>query len=134
MARRSKKPFIASHSNARAVTSHPRNLTDEMIRAIAEKGGVIGLNFCPGFLSSRNISTINGMLRHIHHIYQVGGEDVLALGSDLDGISGRIQLDSCDKIPLLAGALKRYKMSDRVLEKMWNKNALRVFREVLHEN
>ena len=134
VARRSKKPFIASHSNARAVTSHPRNLTDEMIRAIAEKGGVIGLNFCPGFLRSRNISTINGMLRHIHHINQVGGEDVLALGSDLDGISGRIQLDSCDKIPLLAGALKRYKMSDRVLEKMWNKNALRVFREVLHEN
>lgn len=134
VARRSRKPFVASHSNARAVTSHPRNLTDEMIRVIAEKGGVIGLNFCPGFLSGKNISTINGMLHHIYHIYQVGGEDVLALGSDLDGISGRIQLDSCDKIPLLAKALKRYKMSERVLEKMWNRNALRVFHEVLHKN
>lgn len=129
--RLSKKPFVASHSNAREVTPHPRNLTDRMIRAVAEKGGVIGLNFCPGFLSSRRISTIDGMLRHIHHIYQVGGEDVLALGSDLDGVSGKLQLDSCDKIPLLAQALRRHRMPERVLEKMWYKNAARVLRENL---
>lgn len=132
VAKISKKPFVASHSNARAVTNHPRNLTDSMIRTIAEKGGVIGINFCPSFLSDKKISTINGLLRHIYHIYQVGGEDVLALGSDLDGISGKIQLDGCDKISLLAEALKRYRMSDRVLEKMWYKNALRVFHDTLN--
>lgn len=134
VAKLSKKPFVASHSNARAVTAHPRNLTDPMIRAIAESGGVIGLNFCPSFLSDKKISSINGMLRHIHHIYQVGGEDVLALGSDLDGTSGKMQLTGCEQIPLLAQALKRHKMPDRVLEKMWNGNALRVFHDVLHEN
>ena len=132
VAKISKKPFVASHSNARAVTNHPRNLTDSMIRTIAEKGGVIGINFCPSFLSDKKISTINGLLRHIYHIYQVGGEDVLALGSDLDGISGKIQLDGCDKISLLAESLKRYRMSDRVLEKMWYKNALRVFHDTLN--
>ncbi|MFQ8689223.1 MAG: dipeptidase [Blautia sp.] len=131
VARLSKKPFIASHSNARAVTDHPRNLTDRMIRTIAEKGGVVGLNFCPSFLSDRKVSTINGMLRHVHHIYQVGGEDVLALGSDLDGVSGKLQIKSCDQIGLLAEALKRHKMSHRVLEKMWSGNAQRVLREVL---
>ena len=131
--RLSKKPFIASHSNARAVTSHPRNLTDRMIRAVAESGGVIGLNFCPSFLSEKKISTVAGMLRHLHHIYQVGGEDVLALGSDLDGISGKLQLNSCDQIEYLARALRRHGMSWRVLEKLWYQNARRVFREVLPE-
>lgn len=131
VAENSRKPFIASHSNARAVTDHPRNLTDEMIRTIAQKGGVIGLNFCPHFLGEDQKSRISHMLRHIRHIYQKGGEDVLALGTDFDGITGKLQLKSCDELYILADALKKHHMSERIIEKMWNKNALRVFQDVL---
>ena len=131
VARHSKKPFIASHSNARSLTLHPRNLTDIMIKTIAEKGGVIGLNFCPAFLGNDKKSSIHNMLRHIKHIYQVGGEDVLAIGTDFDGITGNLQIDSCDQLYLLKDALQKYKMPDRVIDKMWGENALRVMKDVL---
>ncbi len=125
------KPFVASHSNARAVTNHPRNLTDDMIRAVAQKGGVIGLNFCPLFLGCDGVSSISHMLRHISHIYRVGGEDVLAVGTDFDGIKGTLQIPGVEKMELLLDALKKHNMTQRVIEKMWWKNALRVFEEVL---
>ena len=76
--RTAKKPFVASHSNARSLASHARNLTDEMIRAIAEKGGVIGINYYCNFLEDipeggRQISRISRMVEHMKHIRQVGG-------------------------------------------------------------
>lgn len=132
VARISKKPFIASHSNARAVTEHPRNLTDRMIRTIAESGGVIGINFCPRFLNEKGkVSRIRDMVRHIHHIYQTGGEDVLAIGTDLDGITGKLEINSCEKLEHLEDALKKRHMSGRILEKMWSRNAKRVLKEIL---
>ena len=134
VARVSKKPFIASHSNARAISPHQRNLTDEMIRIISEKGGVVGLNFCPPFLNEDaegKDSTIELMVRHLNHIKNVGGEDVIALGSDLDGIGGNLEIDSCDKIPLLFEALERAGWSSRLIEKFAYKNSLRVIEEVM---
>lgn len=131
VARYSKKPFIASHSNARSLTLHPRNLTDGMIKTIAEKGGVIGLNFCPKFLGADQKSSVSHMLRHVKHIYEAGGEDVLALGTDFDGIVGPLQIDSCDKLYLLREGLEKHKMPSRVIDKMWEQNALRVFKEIL---
>lgn len=132
VARISKKPFIATHSNSREITDHPRNLTDAMIRAIANSGGVIGLNFAPHFLSDRgdDTSRIRDMLRHIRHIRSVGGSDVLAIGTDFDGIHGHLEIDSPEKIPLLAQALIKCGMKETELEKMFYKNALRVCREV----
>lgn len=129
VARISKKPFLASHSDSRAVTEHPRNLTDDMIKAIAEKGGVIGVNFAPHFLSDRddNTSCIRDMLRHIRHIRRVGGSDVLAIGTDFDGISGRLQISSPSKMPQLAQALIKCGMKETELEKMFYRNVLRVF-------
>ena len=134
VARVSKKPFIASHSNARAISPHQRNLTDEMIRIISEKGGVVGLNFCPPFLNEDakgKDSTIELMVRHLNHIKNVGGEDVIALGSDLDGIGGNLEIDSCDKIPLLFEALEGAGWSSRLIEKFAYKNSLRVIEEVM---
>ncbi|WP_373218515.1 dipeptidase [Ruminococcus sp. 5_1_39BFAA] len=131
VARHATKPFIASHSNSRSITVHSRNLTDAMIEAIAEKGGVIGLNFCPDFLGADKKSSISNMLHHIKHIYQVGGEDVLALGTDFDGISGKLQINSCDELWRLKEALQNHKMSSRVIDKMWQDNALRVMKEIL---
>ena len=131
VARYSEKPFIASHSNARSLTVHPRNVTDGMIKTIAEKGGVIGLNFCPKFLGDDKKSSIANMLRHVKHIYEVGGEDVLALGTDFDGIVGPLQIGSYDQLYLLAEALQKHKMPSRVIDKMWQANALRVIKEIL---
>ena len=79
-------PFIASHSNARAICPNPRNLTDNQIKIIAEKGGVIGLNLYPDFLSGKGEADINDVLRHAGHILSVGGENALGFGCDLDGI------------------------------------------------
>lgn len=81
----SKAPVMASHSNALAVAGHPRNLSNDQIRGLAERGGVIGLNMYPAFLSDSGRAGITDCLRHIEHILSVGGEDCLGLGSDFDG-------------------------------------------------
>jgi membrane dipeptidase len=91
----SKKPVVASHSNARSVTRHPRNLTDEHIKGIAESGGVIGLCFAPQFIGGKDNETrIENMVRHLNYLLDIGGEDVLAIGTDFDGISGNLEIDS----------------------------------------
>ena len=78
-------PFIASHSNAREVTAHRRNLPDHLIRLIGEKGGVIGLNFAQSFLGTSSISRIEDIVKHGLYIINNCGEVVIALGSDFDG-------------------------------------------------
>ena len=128
----SKKPVLASHSNARSVQNHPRNLTDEMIRSISEKGGIIGLNFGPEFLSDRKGNHVTDIVHHIRHIYQVGGEDVLAFGSDFDGVKGCEEVKNpCDCEKIYEALKKEAGFSDAVLEKLWWKNADRYFYSVL---
>ena len=121
------KPFIASHSNARALAGHVRNLKDDMIRIIGERGGIIGINFCPAFLdyySGKEDSRVEDMVRHILYIRNLGGSDVCALGSDLDGISGRLEIDSCDKIHRLADALASGGLSYDEIDKIMSKNLI----------
>ena len=77
-------PFIATHSNARALCPHPRNLTDDMFRAIRDHGGTVGLNLFTEFLGEGEV-TIETALRHIDHFLDLGGEKTLAIGGDLDG-------------------------------------------------
>ncbi len=129
----SKKPFVATHSNSRALTNHPRNLTDEMIRALAERGGVMGLNFSPHFLGDTkdDHSCVSDMVRHVFHIRDVGGIGVLALGSDFDGIGGKLEIADPSGMPLLAQALEKQGMRGDEIEKMFYKNALRVLSEQL---
>lgn len=130
----SEKPFVASHSNARALSAHPRNLNDDQIRALAKKGGVMGLNFCPPFLGE-NIgcthSQVGDMVRHITHILNVGGEDVLALGTDFDGIGGQLEISQPNQMILLWDALKKAGLSEAQLEKMAYQNVLRVIKDTL---
>lgn len=79
-----KRPFLASHSNSRAVCGVRRNLTDDMIKIIAERGGVVGLNYYADFIGGDG--SIEALMHHAVHIKNVGGAEVLALGSDFDGI------------------------------------------------
>jgi len=84
----STEPIIATHSNARAITDHFRNLTDDQIKAIIKQKGYIGINFCAPFLcDDENNCTLDDMMRHIDHILSLGGEEVLGMGSDFDGIN-----------------------------------------------
>lgn len=80
------KPFIATHSNARAVTAHKRNLTDEQAKIIFKNGGIIGLNFHNAFLNNEpEKACIDDILKHAEHFLSLGGEDYVCLGSDFDG-------------------------------------------------
>lgn len=126
-----KKPFIASHSNARAVTNHPRNLDDHMIKLLAQKGGVMGINFCSDFLGDKNISSVEEMIYHIKHIKNVGGIDVLALGSDFDGIENEVEIKNISEFDKLYIALKDNNFKELEIEKILYKNVIRVFKETL---
>jgi len=130
VAKYSKAPFIASHSNARAITNHPRNLTDDMIRLLASKGGVIGLNFYGEFLGSGNFSKIENMLAHIKHIVNIGGIEVLCIGSDFDGIDSILEIENIGQTNKLIDALKHNKFSEDYIEKLFYKNALRFLKEI----
>ncbi len=130
----SKKPFIASHSNARSITNHTRNLTDDMLKALANKGGVTGLNLCPAFMAPSTDATHTSMqdiLRHAKHIKNVAGIDTLAIGTDFDGIYGTQEIPTSKEIPLLYDALKKEGFTESEIEKVASKNVLRVMKEVL---
>ena len=129
---RRKGTFVASHSGAAAVCPWARNLEDGQIRMIADCGGVIGLDFCADFLSE-NISAEGqkeALLVHARHIMNVGGEDVLALGSDFDGIPENAYMKSPAHVPLLLKEFEK-NFGGRIAEKIARKNALRVLKEVL---
>ena len=137
VAAHSKVPFIASHSNSRFVTRHPRNLTDKMIRILADKGGVMGLNFVPDFLKEGNRqqeSNISDMVAHICHIRDIAGSEVLAIGSDFDGIHGLLQIQGPQDMPLLYEALHIAGLTHTELENMWQRNACRVLKDVLSKS
>lgn len=85
------KPLIASHSNARAICDHPRNLTDDQIRGIIAMDGRIGVTYVPWFVSNKEVVTIDDLLLHIDHICGLGGQSHLMLGSDFDGIDSYIE-------------------------------------------
>ena len=86
LCRRYDRAPLATHSNAFAITPHRRNLTDEQIRGIAERGGVIGLNFYPAFLSQSGKADLGDLCAHLRHVLRAGGAAAAVLGSDFDGV------------------------------------------------
>lgn len=143
--RYSTKPFVASHSNARALCRHKRNLTDDMIRKIAEKGGVIGVNYYSLFLEQisgcdpagkaanhvgcADYSRVERIADHILYIRRRGGNGCVALGSDFDGTDCDLEMSDCSKTDLLARELRRRGLSEREAEDIFFRNALRVYKE-----
>lgn len=121
-------PIIASHSDAAALEPHPRNLSNAQIRALADRGGVIGINFYPGFLGE---PTVERVVDHIGHMVRIGGVGCVAMGSDFDGIASTPRgLDDASKFPLLSRLLARRGYGPREIAQIMGGNALRVFRAV----
>jgi len=149
------KPLIASHSNCRALCPSPRNLADDMIRDLADRGGVMGINLSPSFLDpeyhQRTRPLVKKFLqpelpeelqriprpepewivRHVLHAIKVGGEDVIGLGGDLDGISSTPR--GIETVADYALLLERAGLAPCQVEKVCYRNFLRIFSEVLPE-
>lgn len=124
-------PFVASHSNAREVTAHTRNLPDNLIKLIANKGGVIGLNFAQSFLGTSPVSRIEDIVKHGLYIINKGGEDVVALGTDFDGIKPNTEIKDASEMYRLYDAFKEAGLSVDQCEKLFWKNADRLLKEIL---
>jgi membrane dipeptidase len=117
-------PPMVSHTGVLGVHQHWRNIDDEQLRGIADKGGCVGVIFARKYLGSASIEAV---VDHIAHIIDVAGEDVPALGSDFDGfVVPPIGLEDVAAMPNLTVALSRRGISDRVLEKILGGNVLRV--------
>lgn len=131
------KPFVASHSNARALNGHPRNLTDDMIRALAERGGVAGINFYAPLLQKAEPdqelthSYCRDMAAHMIHMKQVGGIDCIGLGTDFDGIESIVEMKDCSGIQMLADEMVRQGFVTSEIEAVFYKNVLRIYQELL---
>ncbi|WP_419726330.1 dipeptidase [Terrisporobacter petrolearius] len=129
------KPFIASHSNAREVCSHQRNLTDDMIKKIGQRGGLIGVNFYSSFLNnnykSSDTSKIEDIINHIKYISNTGGIDCVGIGSDFDGIDCSLEFENSSKMQLIYGEMKKSGFREEDIEKVFYKNAIRLFKELL---
>lgn len=134
VAKISKKPFIASHSNCRTLCNHPRNLTDDMLRVLGECGGIAGVNFGPEFLCDapgNEESKLEYMSQHIRHMIRFGGAECAAIGTDFDGIEGKLEIGSPDKMELLFERLHKDGLSEAQIDKIAFGNAMRVMKEVL---
>lgn len=131
-----KNPFVASHSNARSLCSCVRNLNDDMIRKLADRGGVTGLNFCADFLIQlpvgvHNPGTVDAIVQHAKHIANIGGMECLGLGSDFDGIDTHEELPGAEAMDRLYTALQKGGFSESQIDMIFFKNVLRLYKEVL---
>ena len=128
------RPFAASHSNCRSLAGHCRNLTDDMIRYMGSHGCLAGLNYCAGFLEAdprAQSSTVERIAQHAAYFKQVGGLDMIALGSDFDGIEHGPDMQDAGELPKLAHALHKAGFTDDETEAIFWGNARRFFRENL---
>lgn len=127
-----KKPFVASHSNARAITPHRRNLTDEHIKEIAKRGGLIGINYYVNFLrEDGKVESLDDVYQHIAHMVSLGAGHCIALGSDFDGASLPECLNSFEKVFNIYDYLIERGMDAQLVDDIFYGNARRFFAENL---
>ena len=123
------KPIIATHSNLRSVCSHKRNVTEEMFKYIVEHKGLCGLNLLHGFVSDEPMKDSKAELfRHVYRMLELGGEDVIACGSDFDG-GITSQMDNPALFASFGDYMVDHGISRRVSDKIMFENALHFFEE-----
>jgi microsomal dipeptidase-like Zn-dependent dipeptidase len=126
----SERPIVCSHSSARALCDHPRNLTDEQMRALAAKDGVAQVTFYDGFLKVGGGATVEDALAHLDHMVRVMGIEHVGIGSDFDGDGGVPGLANASDMINFTRRLLRRRYSESDLRLLWGENFLRVMRRV----
>ena len=124
------RPFVASHSNVRACCSHPRNLTDAQFKEIVRRGGLCGLNLFSRFIDDDDNGSKDYLLRHIYHMLELGGEDVIAWGGDMDGeITCDPDLNTPYGVGRFADYLVEHGIGEAAVQKIFFDNAYRFFKQ-----
>lgn len=127
----SNDPVVASHSNSRDICAHPRNMTDDMIKALAERGGVIDMNFAPDFVHKTKPS-VETLVDHIDHIVDLVGPEHVGLGSDFDGIpTTPVGLEDASKMPAITEELVKREYSENYIRLILGGNHLHLIKEVV---
>lgn len=139
-----KSPVIASHSSCRALTNVPRNLTDDMLKAVAKNGGVVMINFYNGFINTEyakpgdpvptktaQTATLEMLMAHFDHAIKVAGIDHVGIGSDFDGVDGMLPpgMEDVTKLTTITYELLKRGYSDSDVKKVLGENLLRVMAE-----
>ncbi|KGP76920.1 peptidase [Desulfosporosinus sp. Tol-M] len=128
----SQDPIAATHSCAKALCAHPRNLTDQQLRALGRHKGVVGVNFYPHFLKETGVATRDDVVRHICHIAEVAGVETVGLGSDFDGIDETPEgLGHVGDYSYLPDDLIKTGFSTREVEQIMGRNFMRLLSDVL---
>ena len=128
----SRTPIVCSHSSCRVLCDHPRNLTDDQMRALAQHGGVMQVTLYHGFLVKDGDATLDDAMRHLEHAIEVMGIDHVGLGTDFDGDGGIRGLASSAELLNYTRELLKWKFSEADIQKLWGGNFLRVMRQVQH--
>ncbi len=124
-----KRPFAASHSDAKSVCPHRRNLTDEQFGIIKQKGGIVGLNFCRDFLHKNGTnSKMYDIIRNAEHFLSLGGEKTLAIGGDFDGADIPSDMDGLSSMPRLYEMFLHHNYSESLVRDIFFHNAADFFR------
>ena len=123
-------PIVTTHSSCRALCDHPRNLTDDQIRALAARGGVMQICLYEYFLVRGKEPKVDDIVAHIDHVVRLVGVDYVGIGSDFDGGGGIPGCNSADELINITKALLKKGYTTEMLVKIWGGNFLRVMRQV----